>query len=350
MAEDREKFDAALGAARRRAAAGPSRADVSAKRARSRANSGSRCSCGRRTCWAAAAWRSSTTRASSRRTSRVGAAHPRPARRCSSTSTLRGLEVEVDAVFDGEDILHSGDLRARRTRRHPLRRFDQRLSAADHRRRDGAAHRRRHAAPSRANSASAGSSTSSSSSTMANCTSSKPTRARAARCRSSPKATGDQPRRRRDARRARREAARHGVRHGALAAARFRGRQSSGVLVRQDARRRNDPRPGDEIDRRSARHRRDVCRRAAAKASSAPASRCPATGGRILRLHRRRGEGSAPLPSRGRSPTWISRSSRRPAPAQRLHASRHRRQSRQQDRRGIAPRPRSHHRIMASIW
>ena len=70
-------------ASRARAAARRTR---SAKRARSRASSVSRCWCGRRTCWAAAAWRSSTTRASSRRTWRARR-RSRPARRCWSTST-----------------------------------------------------------------------------------------------------------------------------------------------------------------------------------------------------------------------------------------------------------------------
>ncbi len=42
-----------------------------------------------------------------------------------------------------------------------------------------------------------------------------------------------------------------------------RRREDSRLLVRQDARRRNDSRARDEVDRRSARHRRTVCRRAA---------------------------------------------------------------------------------------
>ena len=43
----------------------------------------------------------------------------------------------------------------------------------------------------------------------------------------------------------------------------IRRRQSAGVLVLEDARRRNDPRTRDEVDRRSARHRRNLCGRAA---------------------------------------------------------------------------------------
>ena len=98
---------------------------------------------------------------------------------------LRGLEVEVDAVFDGDDMLIPGHLRARRARRHSFRRLDQRLS------------RRRRSTPRW----SAGSPTSRwpiarelghprpdqhpvRRPRRRRCTSSKPIRARAARCRS----------------------------------------------------------------------------------------------------------------------------------------------------------------------
>ncbi len=50
---------------------------------------------------------------------------------------------------------------------------------------------------------------------------------------------------------------------GLRAQARLRGGQSAGLLVRQDARRRDDPGPGDEVDRRGARDRRELRRRAA---------------------------------------------------------------------------------------
>ena len=62
---------------------------VSAKRASSRANWDSRCSCGRRTCWAGAAWRSFITKASSRRMSSPRRRF-RPARRCWSISICVG--------------------------------------------------------------------------------------------------------------------------------------------------------------------------------------------------------------------------------------------------------------------
>ena len=85
-----------------------------------------------------------------------------------------------------------------------------------------------------------------------------------------------QHRRRRDAHRARREAARHGVRNRLASARPVRRRQSSGVLVLEDARRRNDPRSGDEIDRRSAGHRRRRLPARCSRVSSAPAFACRA--------------------------------------------------------------------------
>ena len=88
-------------------------------------------------------WRSFITKANSRRT--PSRAPPiLPGAPLLVDKYLRGLEVEVDAVFDGEDILDSRHLRTHRTRRHSLRRFDQRLSDANDRRGDGDAHRRRH--------------------------------------------------------------------------------------------------------------------------------------------------------------------------------------------------------------
>ena len=50
---------------------------------------------------------------------------------------------------------------------------------------------------------------------------------------------------------------------GLVPAVAVRRRQSPGVLVREDARRRDDPGARDEVDGRGARHRRDLCGRAA---------------------------------------------------------------------------------------
>src|SRR5579863_10698279 len=57
---------------------------------------------------------------------------------------LPGLELEVDAVFDGEDVLVP-HFRTYRARGRPLRRLDQRLSGANHRLGNGTADRRHHA-------------------------------------------------------------------------------------------------------------------------------------------------------------------------------------------------------------
>ena len=63
-----------------------------------------------------------------------------------------------------------------------------------------------------------------------------------------------------------------------LAAARpVRRRQSAGLLVCEDARRRDDPRPRDEVDRRGARDRRRHSRARCAKGSSPPACACRGT-------------------------------------------------------------------------
>ena len=95
---------------------------------------------------------------------------------------LRGLELEVDAVFDGDDVLIPASS-TRRARGRSLRRFDRRLSRAVDRRSDGTAHRRI-TLPSRANSDPRPDQHSVRDCTTAASISSKPIRARAARCRS----------------------------------------------------------------------------------------------------------------------------------------------------------------------
>ena len=195
---------------------------------------------------------------------------------------LRGLEVEVDAAFDGEDILDPGHLRARRTRRHALRRFDH---ASSRRRRSTRRWKRRIADVTARDRARARDSRPDQHSVR------HPRRARST-SRSQPARQphradhleGDrhQSRRRRDAHRARREAARHAVGDGLASAVPLHGRQSAGVLVRQDARRRDDPRTGDEVDRRGAWASTRPMPARCSRASSAPASACRGNGGRIL--------------------------------------------------------------------
>ncbi len=175
---------------------------------------------------------------------------------------VRGLEVEVDAVYDGDDILvpgifehieragiHSGDsisVYPPQTIDAPMqRRIVDVTRAIAHELGIARAHQHPVRHPC----------------------------GRAVHHRSEParqphrtdhlKGDRRQSRRRRDARRARREARRSAVRHGIARRRAVRRRQSAGVFVREDARRRNDPRPGDEVDRRSVGHRRHVCGRAA---------------------------------------------------------------------------------------
>ena len=117
--------------------------------------SGSRCSCGRRTCSADGRWRSCTAAASCTDISRprwprcppkAGAA----AARCSIDRYLFGTEVDVDAISDGETVVipglmehveragvHSGDSMAA----YPARILSDDVRAL-HRRRDGAHHAR----------------------------------------------------------------------------------------------------------------------------------------------------------------------------------------------------------------
>ncbi len=164
---------------------------------------------------------------------------------------LRGLEVEVDAVFDGEDILipgifehieragiHSGDSISV----YPTQTIDEAMERrivdvttaiarelgnpwTDQHSIRGPRRRPLHHRGQSAR---------------------EPNRA------DHSEGHGRQYRRRGDPHRARRTVARYGVRHRASSAHALRRRQSSGIFVLEDARRRNDPWTGDEIYRRSA--------------------------------------------------------------------------------------------------
>ncbi len=174
-------------------------------------------------------------------------------------------------------------------------------------------------------------------------TSSRPTRARAARCRSSrrrPASTWSPPRR----------ASRSGEKlrdmpygTGLAPAHAVRRRQSSRLLVFEDARRRDDPRPRDEVDRRGARHRRYLCRRAAQgvhrgriRVPEPPAVRAAGASSSRSADEEKAEVGRAAAPLRRR---WATRSSRPTARAQcwRRPASQ---RTRQQDRGGLAARAR----------
>ena len=148
MAEDREKFDAALarlGVARPQGKAAHEFPRSARDRARARI-SGARASVVR--AGRARRWRSSTTKASSPRTSRV-APPITPGAPLLVDKYLRGLEVEVDAAFDGEDILIPGIFE--HIERAGIHSGDS-ISVypdANDRCRDGSAHRRRHDAIAR---------------------------------------------------------------------------------------------------------------------------------------------------------------------------------------------------------
>ena len=102
-------------------------------RRRSPATSATRCSCGPATCSAAAAWRSSTT---SRRCATTSSGPPigpiSPSTRCSSTgSSTTRIEIDVDALYDGDRAVRRRDHGAHRGGRHPLRRLRVRAAAGD---------------------------------------------------------------------------------------------------------------------------------------------------------------------------------------------------------------------------
>ena len=123
LAEDRGRFGALLDAARLRAppyATAHSAEEALAARAR---RSASRCSCARATCSAAARWRSSTTtRGCATTSSATGTNGDRRAQIFLDRFLEDAIEVDVDALCDGEDVwiggimqhveeagIHSGD-------------------------------------------------------------------------------------------------------------------------------------------------------------------------------------------------------------------------------------------------
>ena len=126
------------GARRRRAARAQARHGHVVRRCApaSPTRSATRCWCARRTCSAVAAWRSSTTRSSSRATSReateVSADHPVLVDRFLDDA----IEIDVDALYDGDGALPRRRDGAHRGGRHPLRRLGLR-AAADHARARG---------------------------------------------------------------------------------------------------------------------------------------------------------------------------------------------------------------------
>ena len=109
------------------------------RRSTSRRASASRCSCARPTCSAAARWRSSTTSTGCATTS---TRHAREDREIFLDRFLENaIEVDVDALCDGDRRLDRRHHAARRGGRHPLRRQRLRAAAALARRRDARADR-----------------------------------------------------------------------------------------------------------------------------------------------------------------------------------------------------------------
>ena len=105
-----------------------------------RARSASRCSCARPTCSAAARWRSSTRATASRlpRARRAGARHA--AREIFLDRFLENaIEVDVDALCDGEEVWIGGIMQHVEEAGDPLRRLRLRAAAALARRRDARA-------------------------------------------------------------------------------------------------------------------------------------------------------------------------------------------------------------------
>ena len=183
-AEDRGRFGALLDRARLRGAAVRDRRTPSTRRSSAARASASRCSCARATCSAAGRWRSSTRPRASPTTSSARQ-RPRRAQIFLDRFLENAIEVDVDALCDGEDGLDRRDHAARRGGRHPLRRLGLRAAAALARRRDArrdprarrghrarARRRRADQRPVRGRRRRAA-------------TSSRPTRARRGRCRSS---------------------------------------------------------------------------------------------------------------------------------------------------------------------
>ena len=108
LAEERGAFGRVLArgrAARRPSTAWPRR---SPRPGRSRPRSATRCWCGRRTSSAAAAWRSCTATRPSRATS-PGRPRSAPSTRCWSDRFIDdAVEIDVDALFDGEELFLGG--------------------------------------------------------------------------------------------------------------------------------------------------------------------------------------------------------------------------------------------------
>ncbi len=135
LAEERGAFGRVL--ARRRTCRRPSTAwrRRTPRRRRSRPRSATRCWCGRRTSSAGGAWRSSTTTTRCRATSagppQISPEHPVLVDRFIDDA----VEIDVDALYDGERALPRRRHGAHRGGRHPLRRLVVR-AAADHARRD----------------------------------------------------------------------------------------------------------------------------------------------------------------------------------------------------------------------
>ena len=138
LAEDRGRFGALLDRARLR---GPAVRDGALRRRGARcrrAASASRCSCGPPTCSAAGRWRSSTPATASPTTCDrdVGGTAPAPRPEIFLDRFLEdAIEVDVDALCDGERRLDRRDHAARRGGRRPLRRLRLRAAAALARRR-----------------------------------------------------------------------------------------------------------------------------------------------------------------------------------------------------------------------
>ena len=156
LAEDRERFGGVLGAARRPLPGVGDGLDGGRRRSRSPTGSATRCSCGPRTCSAAARCASATGRTDPcrvRAPRRAGARRPLPRE--------RARDRRRRALRRRRDLRRRGD-GARRGGRHPLRRLVLRAAAALARARSTSGRSARSSSGSRPRSASSGCSTSSS--------------------------------------------------------------------------------------------------------------------------------------------------------------------------------------------
>ena len=139
LAEDRGRFGALL--ARLGYKAPPTRPRTRSSEALERAAeaSASRCWCARPTCSAAARWRSSTRATGLADYLRARRRGERPAQIFLDRFLENAIEVDVDALCDGERRVDRRDHAARRGGRRPLRRLGLRAAAALARRRDARA-------------------------------------------------------------------------------------------------------------------------------------------------------------------------------------------------------------------